>query len=169
MHKDIQTLEKETESLHRGTYFLCMDAASSPRATQFPFLSGTKCTNVKGRQIKINTSNMRSHNKIIQVRCVEIKLKVNNSNNKNNSKHQQQQRQQQQGTSETWHRDKTTQRKRGLIYSIVLLVAPLSCETVSHPISDFVFSPPPPILSLFYRPFCFQACERRPRKRKRRR
>lgn len=158
MHKDIQTLEKENESLHRGTYFLRVDAASSPRATKFPFRSRTKCTNVKGRQIKINTSNMRSHNKVIQVRCVEIKLKVNNSNNKNNSKHQQQRRQQRQETSETRHKDETTQRKRGLIYFVVLLVVPpLSCRVVSHPISVFVFLAPPPILSLFYRPFCFQA------------
>lgn len=73
---------------------------------------------------------MRSHNKVIQVQCVEIKLKVNNSNNKNNSKHQQQQ---QQGTSETRHRDETTQKKRGLIYSVVLLVAPLELQGRTSP------------------------------------
>lgn len=30
------------------------------------------------------TSNMRSQNEVIQVRCVELKLKVNNNNNDNN-------------------------------------------------------------------------------------
>lgn len=58
------------------------------------------------------TSNMRSQNEVIQVRCVEIKLKVNNNNNNK----------QQQETRETKRRDKTTEKE--LIYSVVLLVAP---------------------------------------------
>lgn len=59
------------------------------------------------------TSNMRSQNEVIQVRCVEIKLKVNNNNNNNK---------QQQETRETKRWDKTTEKE--LIYSVVLLVAP---------------------------------------------
>lgn len=82
---------------------------------------------------------MRSHNEVIQVRCVEIKLKVNinnsnnnndyNSNNDNNNRRR-----------ETKRRDKTTERE--LIYSVVLLVAPWAAGpclvlTVISPFSCF--------------------------------
>lgn len=150
MHKDIQNIRKRKQisspwhllSL-RGRCFITSCNAISIFAQE---QTQQKCTNVKEDKIKFNTSNMRSHNKVIQVRCVEIKLKVNNSNN-NNSKHQQQRRQQQQGDERDAAQGRNnTERKRGLIYSVVLLVAPLSCWAVSHPISDFFFNPPPLLL-----------------------
>lgn len=151
MHKDIQNIRKRKQISSpwhllspRGRCFITSCNAIS---ISLKNKHKQKCTNVKEDKIKFNTSNVRSHNKVIQVRCVEIKLKVNNSNNNNNnnSKHQQQRRQQQQQGDE---RDaaqgrNNTQRKRGLIYTVVLLVAPLSCWAVSHPISDFLFNPPP--------------------------
>lgn len=124
MHKDIQNIrenQKKKKKISSPWHLLSLRRCCF--ITQFPFRSTTtkqKCTNEK--ENNKNTSNMRSHNKVIQVRCVEIKLKVNNNNNNINNNN----KRQQQGTSETKHRDTTThaERKRGLIYSVVLLVAP---------------------------------------------
>lgn len=73
----------------------------------------------KGK-IKKYTSNMRSQNEVIQVRCVEIKLKVNNNNNNNDDYNNDDDKNNRR--RETKRRDKTTERE--LIYSVVLLVAP---------------------------------------------
>lgn len=167
MHKDIQNIRKRKQisspwhllSL-RGRCFITSCNAISIFAQE---QTQQKCTNVKEDKIKFNTSNMRSHNKVIQVRCVEIKLKVNNSNN-NNSKHQQQRRQQQQGDERDAAQGRNnTERKRGLIYSVVLLVAPLSCWAVSHPISDFFFNPPH--YSSFLSAILFSSKKNKPKRR----
>lgn len=68
---------------------------------------------------------MRSQNEVIQVRCVELKLKVNN----NHDNEQQQQRE----TRETEHRDKKekTHRERADLFCR-LTGRPLSCCAVSR-------------------------------------
>lgn len=73
---------------------------------------------------------MRSHNEVIQVRCVEIKLKVDNNNINNNNINRRRERRSA-GTK--------TEEKES-IYSVVL--QPLGCRAVSRPISDFPLFPP---------------------------
>lgn len=95
MHKDMQTLEKKTNLFTVALIFSAWTLLHHLVQHNFLFRSRANKSvhNVKERQVKINASNVRSHNKVIQVRCVELKLKVNNSNNKNDSKHQQQRQQ----------------------------------------------------------------------------
>lgn len=80
------------------------------------------------------TSNMRSQNEVIQVRCVELKLKVNNNNNNK----------QQQTTTGDERDEAQGQNHRERVDLFCRLTGrPLSCWAVSRPISDFTLSDRP--------------------------
>lgn len=103
-----------------------------------------RCTlnEIKKGKLK-HTSNMRSQKKVIQVRCVKIKLKVNNNNSNNSNNSNNDIIIINDGRRDRRSAGKTNIEKE-LIYSVVLLVAPpLSCWAVCLVLS--VISPFSPL------------------------
>ncbi len=87
MHKEkYTTLENKQKNLFTVALF-CKHIASSCCAMLLLHThSWTKKVYKWNKREKLKyTSNMRSQNEVIQVRCVELKLKVNNNKHKNNN------------------------------------------------------------------------------------
>lgn len=87
MHKEIHNIRK-TKKISSPWHLIFLRThcvITSCNASFWHTLMNTrKSVQMKQKGKLKYTSNMRSQNEVIQVRCVEIKLKVNNNNNNNN-------------------------------------------------------------------------------------
>ena len=95
MHKEIDNIRKKKKKKKKKNLFTVALNFSAytllHRVVQCIFSTNTREQKTKNKSVQMKqkgklkyTSNMRSQNEVIQVRCVELKLKVNNNNNDNN-------------------------------------------------------------------------------------